>query len=266
MKPEIDRRMWSITAEGLSNCLSEFFRLGIPSCSVRDLQRIFSENNIYPAREFAHLCSTEPPDVFFTYDSGQNYVDIQQIVWQTFDFTTGEFRNRSKDHLNENLEPLISSGIRLWVDFIFINQSARNITEELNVLPKLLDIVNAHFVLGSRPLERAWCCYEIALFNRKYLSDNTVNLRSFVAPTKTIYHGWELVATTEIYDKLNIEKSINIIFPKGFEDFTMIMNQANAVAALTYAWGNAYFTPDSLDNLYEAIKKWYNRFYNIITP
>ena len=261
-----DRRMWSITAKGLYDCLSELFRLGIPSCSVRDLQKILRENKIYPARDFAYLCSEKPPDAFFTYESRLNYVEVQEIVWKTFDFTAKNFIDRNPGLMDESLERLISRGIRLWVDFIFINQSARNINEELEVLPKLLDNVDAHFVLGETPLERAWCCYEIALYNRKYLTENGVNLRSFVAPSRTIYHGWELVVATEANDKLNIERSINNIFPKGFEDFTMIMNQANAVSAMTYAWGNAFFTPDSLDSLNEAMKKWYERFYHSRTP
>lgn len=258
MDVESDRRLWSITARGLSECLSALFKRGIQSSSIRELQKNLRENAIYPARDFAHLCSPEPPDVFFTYDSRQNFVEIQEIVWQTFDFAAMELRKRRPDLIGEDLEPLISDGIRLWVDFVFIDQSARDIRQELTVLPQLVNLVKVHYVLGSTPLERAWCCYEIALFNQQCVSKGN-NLKSFIAPMRTIYFGWDAVLTTEVEDKLYIEQSISSTFPNGLEGFTEVMNQANAVAVLALTEGAVYYTPDSMNNLWTAVEKWYDR-------
>ena len=108
-------------------------------------------------------------------------------------------------------------------------------------------------------MERAWCCYEIALFNKRCVSDDSAKLRSFVAPSRTIYHGWDAVATTEIEDKSYIEKEITGNFPKGFEGFNEVMNQANAVAILALTERNEFNTPDALDNLGNSVEKWFDR-------
>ena len=159
-----DRRMWSITARGLSEFVSDLLKRGIRSTSVRALQKIFKDQRIYPARDFAHRCEPAPPDAFFTYHSAANFIDIQEIVWRTFDFAAQQLRARRPDLNEVDLESMIAGGIRFWVDFMFIDQGARDIRRELDVLPLLLKGAQAHFVLGEQPLTRAWCCYEIALF------------------------------------------------------------------------------------------------------
>ncbi len=254
-----DRRMWSVTAKGLSQCVGELLRAGFGSSSVRELQMKLKEKGVYPARDLAPLCSPEPPDVFFTYDSRQNFVDIQQIAWQAFDFAAEELRKCRPNLRNADLEPLISDGIRLWVDFLFIDQSARDIPEELTALPQLLNNVDVHYVLGSTPLERAWCCYEIALFNSACVLNDGEKLRSFIAPSRTIYHGWEVVATTEVEDKRFIENEIRNTFPNGFEGFTSVMNQANALAVLALTEESVHYTPDSMANLRKSVQDWFDR-------
>ena len=259
MNEAIDRRMWSTTVRGLVDFVGDLLNLGIPSTSVRNLQLIFKEHGIYPARDFAQRCTPAPPDAFFTYHSAENFVDIQEIVWQTCGFAAGLLRERRPELWDVDLDPLIADGIRLWVDFMFIDQSARDIRQELDALPLLLEGARAHFVLGQLPLTRAWCCYEIALFNQHSAAPDEPPLKSFIAPSRNIYFGWENVETTEADDKLFIEDRISKGFPDGFTGFNHVMNQANATAILPLTEGHPFYSPSSLEALGEAVEFWYDR-------
>jgi len=261
MNENVDRRMWSITARGLSEFVGDLLHIGINSTSVRALQKTFKDREIYPARDFAHRCESLPPDAFFTYHSTENFVDIQEIVWQAFDFAAQQLRERRPDLDAMDFEPVIADGIRLWVDFMFIDQGARDIRQELDVLPLLLNGARAHFVLGKQPLTRAWCCYEIALFNQRCATAtaDSPSLQSFIAPTKSIYFGWDDTKTTEVEDKAFIEARIRSSFPNGFEGFDHVMNQANATAVLWLTESTPTFTPAALKSLAKAAEIWFTR-------
>jgi hypothetical protein len=222
---------------------------------------------VYPARDFPQYCVPALPDVFFSYHSAQNFVDVQEIVWQAFDFAAQQLRHNRPDLTQTDLEPMISDEIRLWVDFMFIDQSARDLRKELDILPQLLQSANAHFVLGSKPLTRAWCCYEIALFNQR-LAETDVSafpgrqgqrLGSYIAPSRNTYFGWELTETSEIDDKIFIGERISAAFPGGFDGFNHIMQQANSVAVLPLTEGTTWTPPAADDNLRKAAEVWYTR-------
>jgi hypothetical protein len=233
----------------------------VDSISVRALQKTLKDRGIYPARDFAHRCEPIPPDSFFTYHSAENFVDIQEIVWRAFDFAAQQFRARHPDLDEVDFEPMIADGIRLWVDFVFIDQGARDIRRELDVLPLLLNGAQAHFVLGEQPLSRAWCCYEIALFNQRCATATAqgLPLRSFIAPTTSLYFGWESTETTEAEDKAFIEDHIRSRFPNGFEGFDQVMHQANATAVLSKTESAPSYPPAALDSLAKAAELWFTR-------
>jgi hypothetical protein len=259
MNEAVDRRMWSTTARGLSEFVADLQRLGIGSSSVRALQKTFKERGIYPARDFAHRCKAAPPDAFLTYHSAQNFVEIQEIVWKAFDFAADQLRARHPDLRAVDLESMIADGIRLWVDFLFIDQGARDLRKELDALPLLLEGASAHFVVGGLPLTRAWCCYEIALYNQCCATAGEQLLRSLIAPSKHIYFGWQDVETSDPADKLFIGDHIVTRFPNGFEGFNSVMQQANATAVLPLTAGSIWYTPAALDALGEAAELWYAR-------
>lgn len=263
----IDRRLWSTTPKRLSEFVGALLEVGIPSTTVRDLQRGFQANGFYPARDLPQFCVPEPPDVFFSYHSAQNFVDLQEIVWQAIDYAANQLRENRPGLTRDLLEPMISDGVRLWVDFMFIDQAARDLRKELEVLPQLLYGASAHFVLGSKPLTRAWCCYEIALFNEHLVQHDEPqfpggaggHLRSFVAPSRSFYLGWERTETTEIDDKTFIGEQIGDTFPGGFVGFDHIMAQANSVAVLPLTEGTTWTVPAADQDLSLAAEAWFSR-------
>jgi len=261
MEPNEDRRLWSTTPRGLSLVLSELFRLGVPSVSARSLQKILKEQKIYPVRDFEDYFEPILPDAFITYHSAQNYVEVQEIAWQATTFASELLGERRPDIDRIALEDLASDGVRLWIDFLFIDQRARDIRQELNVLPKLLQGAQAHFVLGDQPLSRAWCCYEIALFNQQCAEAemSKLELRSFIAPTRTIYFGWDTTDVTEAQDKEFIAEQIEQWFPHGFDGFNHVMNQVNATAVLSTTETAPHYPPAALSTLTTAAAQWFDR-------
>lgn len=235
--------------------------------TVRELQLVFREQGVYVARDDPQYCLPAPPDAFFSYHSAQSVVDVQMIVSQACEYAARRLMSRRPDLAYEDLVPLISDGIRIWVDFLFIDQSARDIRNELTVLPRLLESARAHFVLGTKPLMRAWCCYEIALFNQHLVGADVspfpgapaAQLRSFIAPTRSFHLGWERTETTEADDKVFIAERIATAFPGGFEGFSHIMAQANSVAVLPLAEGGVWSTPGADEHLLHAVEAWYAR-------
>lgn len=269
MTPPPDRRLWSTTPRRLSAFVGALLETGIPSAPVRTLHRAFREHKFYPARDLPQFCVPEPPDVFFSYHSSQNFVDIQEIVWRAGDYAARLLARGRPDLTAADLEPLIADGVRLWVDFMFIDQAARDLRTELEALPVLLRGAGAHFVLGTQPLTRAWCCYEIALYNRHLTRADESDfpagvrapvLRSYVAPSRSFYTGWDRAETTEADDKTFIAERIRSSFPGGFDGFDAVMAQANTLAVLPLTEGTTWATPAADENLLRAAETWYRRW------
>ncbi len=268
MNQESDRRMWSTTLRRLNALVEALLKRGMPNTmTVRELQLVFRQQGIYPVRDDPQYCVPALPDAFFTYHSAQNVVDLETIIWQTCQYAVRTLTRRRPELANDDLTPLIYDGIRIWVDFLFIDQSARDIRGELTVLPRLLESARAHFVLGTKPLMRAWCCYEIALFNQHLVSVDVprfpgvmgAQLRSFIAPTRSFHLGWERTETTEPDDKTFIGERIATAFPGGFDGFNNIMAQANSVAVLPFDESGVWSTPGADENLLHAVEAWYAR-------
>ena len=255
-----DTRVWSTTLRGLVGIHEELLRAGVPSTSARHLQKILQKNGVYPARDLSNLCTSDPPDAFFTYHSADNFVDIEGIASQACDFAARLLQSRRPEIEARDLNAFASDGIRLWIDFVFIDQSARDIRSELDVLPHLLETVKAHFVLGQVPLTRAWCCYEIALINQHCATSDSPLMRSFIAPTRNLYFGWDSVECTEPEDKAFIAERIATSFPLAFDGFRRVMDQASATAVLNTTESSTFYTPAALDSLGAAAEEWYARY------
>ncbi|MDJ0740494.1 MAG: hypothetical protein QNJ91_12305 [Gammaproteobacteria bacterium] len=260
-----DRRLWSTTPRKLRQFVDALAEVGIPPLSVRDLQVAMREHAFYPARDLPQFVAAEPPDAFFTYHSAQPVGEVQQNVVQTARHAIRGLHARRPELPAERLDDLFMDGVRIWVDFLFIDQSARDLRSELDALPAVLDACDIHVVLGTQPLTRAWCCYEIALFNRRLVDAapaggrDAAPLLSLIAPTRNYYRGWDRTAVTDPADKAFIGARIDSDFPGGFAGFDHVMAQANSVATLSTAGGGTWSTPAADAALLAAAERWYAR-------
>ncbi len=268
MSQSTDFRMWSTTPRRLSALVGTLLERGMPSTmTVRELQLVFRDQGIYVPRDDPQYCVPAPPDSFISYHSAQGVVDVQEIAWRVCQYASRQLVNRRPELSYDDVVAMFFEGMRIWVDFMFIDQSARDIREELTVLPQLLEGAKAHFVLGTKPLMRAWCCYEIALFNRHLVAADVSpfpgaraeQLRSFIAPTRSFHLGWDRTETTEADDKVFIEERISTTFPAGFDGFNHVMAQANSVAVLPLSEGGVWSTPGADEHLIRAAEAWYVR-------
>jgi hypothetical protein len=142
---------------------------------------------------------------------------------------------------------------------MFIDQNSRDLRKELDALPHILESASVHCVLEGPALTRSWCCYEIALFNRRCATGQDTVLRSLIAPSRAIYFGWEYTETSEPEDKAFIAERIASDFPEGFEGFSKVMNQANASAVLQLTEGSVTQMPLVFEGLADAAQQWYSR-------
>ena len=266
MKRKADLRMGSITARNVLGLLQELSGRGIRASTIKELHHALAAAGVYPARDLAHLCDPRPPDGFFTCQSSQELHNVVRNAGRAMRFAAGEVAPTLGDVPVDDLYAAFLDSVRLWFDFVFIDQTARDIREELEALPRLLDRVDAHFVIGEQPLRRVWCCYELALSNRHLAVDGPHNpahpsstLRSFVNPTLLVYHGWDLAEATEPEDKTFIEGRIHEAFPRGFEGFDLVMQQANAQAVLSTTEGGPSYPPAALESLAQAAATWWRR-------
>jgi hypothetical protein len=267
MSQSTDRRMWSTTPKRFSAFVESLIQPFPAGASARTVQRAFKEHGIYPARDGPEFCVPAAPDVFFSYHSAQNFLEIEEIVLKTIRHASEELVRHRPDLPLEEVLQTFWDGVRLWVDFMFIDQSARDLREELEVLPQLLRNATAHFVLGTEPLMRSWCCYEISLYNQELAKTDPQfaaglegpRLRSFIAPSQSFYIGWENTETSEVEDKVFIAERISSTFPGAFEGFNYVMAQANSVAVLPLTEGTTWSTPAADDSLIRAAEAWYAR-------
>jgi hypothetical protein len=258
MNDNTDWRTWSISAKNLSLFLRTALLQGVPNGSARTLQQALKRDSQYPARDIAGLCEPIPPDIFVTYHSAQSFADIEYLIWNTCRFASSLTSTEGSDlHRKQVME----HGIRFWIDFLFIDQNSRDITRELDVLPSLLETSDVHIVLGDRPMTRAWCCYEIALFNRHCAgaSSERGEMRSFIAPTDKPYVGWEYVAATDDRDKAAIGERIAQDYPGGETGFRRVMDQASGSAVVSKAFGTATYPPAALERMRTAADRWFAR-------
>jgi hypothetical protein len=146
-------------------------------------------------------------------------------------------RHPSIDPLN--FEWLLFDEVTFWIDFVFINQSARDVRAELDVMPDLIDSSKLHFALSPTALTRAWCCYELALYNKRFLEPTPETgpppaplLRSLLAPMPLGYKGWADAESSVAQDKVFLEEQLNGLYPGGTLGVDSLMMQASLVGEL----------------------------------
>ena len=254
MKENQDMRMWSTTATGFSNLIGDFARMGIYSSNVHILAERLKEHNLFPVRDFKQHFKNQKPDLFISYDWKTNFIDLQVAVWSGLDFIALFLADKYPYH---DIEQLIAHEITIWVDFMFIDQNSRDIKSELaSVLPAVINSSDIHFVLSPTALQRAWCCYELGLFNKRFCHESP-GLYSFLTPAMLNYAGWREAATTNPTDKIELEKKIVENFPG--ESFDFMMMQASVQSDLYYEKINTIQSQLAIEHAVKAAEKWIKR-------
>lgn len=232
-----DRRLWCCSVRDLLLLVADLERGGFPSSDVHALARRLHEKHIYPARDYSHRCQPRPPDIFITYDWRQNFVGLYDMIEGVLVYMGQTLRQARADLDSGRIRHLIFDEIGLWIDFVFIDQSARDLGVEVReILPRVIDSSDLHFVLSDTALSRSWCCYELALFNKRPIAPSSQYetgslfarpLRSFVTQEQAHPFGrFGQSATTVPEDKEAIEKYLRDEFPEGLEGVDLLLVQA----------------------------------------
>lgn len=251
--------LYSITWSGLDSLLHELKipaldlnEFILPPFNTHSLRPILMSRGIYPARDFPHLIVKRPPDIFVTYDWRENVLSVRASILNTLKYCLRPQAGTISDFI---LEEIMIKGVTFWIDWIFLNQSSRNVDEELdNILPTLFKESSIHAVMSTTALSRAWCCYELAQFNKEFNKGNVRDLLSLIPGDMQKFPLWEKVISTDPLDKLKIEKRIQENFPGGIKGLEFLMIQAGVASDFLTQTGG-------LENLITNMsRKWVERF------
>ena len=257
---EQDRRLWSITGRQLSALVGELQQRGFPSSDVYTLAKALAGSGLYPARDCEYRCLPRMPQVFVTYTWSDNYVDLQVAVRSTLTFLDGLIREARPELDASVVEQLVNEKLGFWIDFVFIDQSARQLVEEVRaVLPRVIAAADAHFVLSETAMLRSWCCYEVALFNQRaqlQLSPGEGGLRSFVGRSKSLnYQTFAQTEASHPEDKRTIEGAIVDLLPGGMTAFDALMMQASLLSDAFVSPGFAQ-SKAAIEGVRQSIDQW----------
>jgi tetratricopeptide (TPR) repeat protein len=274
-----DSRLWCCSARDLLLILADLARDGVPGSDVHTLAERLRGARIYPARDYRHRCQPRLPDVFITYDWRFPFVALQEAIRRTLLMMGRRIHEHRSDLDPRDVHSLVLDQIGLWVDFVFIDQSARDITAEIReILPKAIAAADVHLVVSDTALSRAWCCYELALFNTRPVPGSAFPggkrhaipvealdsrlarpLRSVIAQRQTLaYGGFEATATTVATDKAEIERYLRDEFPEGLDGVDRLLLQVGVLSDTSVTPGFALY-PAAEDAILSAADKWLAR-------
>jgi hypothetical protein len=278
-QPAADSRLWCCSARDLLLILADLARDGIPGSDVHALAERLRAARIYPARDYRHRCQPRLPDVFITYDWRFPFVALQETIHRTLMMMGRRIHEHRPDLDSGDVHSLVLDQIGLWVDFVFIDQSARDIAAEVReILPKVIAAADVHFVVSDTALSRAWCCYELAVFNKRPVPvpavpggkwhgipveafDSTLArpLRSVIAQRQTLaYRGFDATAATVTTDKAEIERYLNDEFPEGVDGIDRLLLQVGLLSDTSVTPGFGLL-PAGDNAILSAADKWLAR-------
>ena len=256
-----DRRLWCCTGRDFVRLVGDLAGRHIASSDVHTLGSQLRILQLYPARDFAYRCQPRPPDVFLSYNWSTNFVDLQGAVHRALQYLGGVIGRARPDLTHDDIERLVLDHIGIWVDFVFIDQSARDVVSEVReVVPAVIDASDVHFVLSPTALTRSWCCYELALFNRRGRTEalGQRTMRSFVEPPATKYTTFASTSTSAAGDKSIIEQYLKDEYPGGPHALDALLIQASMLSYPFVVEGFAQFAAAEQLVLL-ALDKWIGR-------
>lgn len=254
-----DRRLWSCTGEQLLWLIRELIERGFAPSDVHRLGAGLRDTGLYPARDLAYRCQPAPPRVFITYTWSDDFTVLADTIRSVLGYLAARIAEYRPDLDGERIDDLVYRKLGIWLDFVFIDQSARQVTEEVReVVPRALATADLHFVLSDQALLRSWCCYELAFFHVHAASGAPPagGLRSFVArSTRAGYETFAQTMTTTPSDKAVIERAIVDRYPGGLHGFDTLLIEAAMLSDAFVARGFAQ-SGAALDSLRDAIDTW----------
>jgi tetratricopeptide (TPR) repeat protein len=275
----VDRRLWCCSARDLLLMIADLARDGIPASDVHTLAGRLRAHGLYPARDYHHRCQPRLPDLFITYDWHLDFVALQNTIHRTLLYVGERIHQARRDLDSRRILSLVLEEIGLWIDFVFIDQSARDVGDEVRrTLPQVIEAADVHLVISPTALTRSWCCYELAVFNRRPVPRSAFPgdkihgidieaygpllgrpLRSIIAERQTLeYRGFADTATTVPGDKIVIEQYLREEFPEGMSGIDLLLGQ---VSLLSDPWATPGFAqyPGAEDTVLSAADRWLAR-------
>lgn len=256
---ERDTRLRSISGRELSALVGELAQRGFSPSDVYALGSRLAGEGLYPARDCAYRCLPRLPQVFITYTWSDNYVDLQVAVRSALGYLGGLVHDARPDLDRDVVDRLVNERLGVWIDFIFIDQSARRLAEEVReVLPLVIEAADVHFVLSDTAMLRTWCCYEVALFNRPVPTEapGQPGMRSFVGRSASLkYQSFAQTEASQPADKHAIEGAIVDLFPGGMSAFNALMMQASLLSDSFVSRGFAQ-SNGAIEVVRQSIDRW----------
>jgi len=278
-QPATDRRLWCCSARDLLLMIADLARDGVAGSDMHSLAEQMRAARIYPARDYRFRCQPRLPDVFITYDWRFPPVALQETIHRTL-LMLGKYIHDHRPDLDpRDVLSLVLDQIGLWVDFVFIDQSARDIAAEVReILPKVIVAADIHLVVSETALSRAWCCYELAVFNNRPTPAPAVPgsqghgipaealdsmlarpLRSVIAQRQTLaYRGFDATAATVMTDKAEIERYLRDEFPEGLDGLNRLLLQVGLLSDTSVTPGFAPY-PAAEEAIRRAADRWLAR-------
>jgi len=223
----MDSRVGSINAVGFHNLIGDLLSSGEENRDIHSVARLLRQTGIYPARDLAGRCSNHPPLMFISYDWTTKLFDLEELIQAALKTIADKVR---ASDLSIDIDRMLPQ-LPFWLDFVFLDQSARDLRSELSVLPSIIAGSEIHYVISPRALTRSWCCYEMALFNSKFCEEGADlnEMRSLLCPQMQSYRLWDSTQTTEPTDRQRIEEEINARFRGGIHQIDLFLIQASLI-------------------------------------
>jgi len=219
--------------------------------STHQLRPLLLAKGIYPARDYPDLIAKRLPDLFVTYDWRDSILAVRDTVTLAMQHCLS---TQARTFPDVDLDLVLRYDVTFWIDWVFLDQSSRDVDRELDeILPGLFNDGCVHIVASTTALSRAWCCYELAQFNRHAALTPSADLKSLLPGDLQSFPLWAGVASTDPSDKLKVEKRIVELFPGGLHALERLMVQAGLAADIR-AQGSA-----AVERITAASARWITR-------
>ena len=253
-----DRRFWCTTFRNVSSIFEALIGSGLPFTNAHALAAGLRERSLYPVRDLEQHFSRQRASVFVSHDWSDGLANLQSTLNSAMQLVASIVCRHRPDLGKSEVEELCWDRIGIWVDFLFIDQNARNVLDEVNfVVPAVIDAADLHFMLSPTAISRAWCCYELAMFNRRPTREGGEGLlRSIIAPApSTQYPLWRAAKTTVPEDKPVLESWLRRNYPGGLDGMDALLVIAN-MQSDSFVSGPWSLTGGAEELVVAALEKW----------